>query len=114
MRSFVISRTVIPNRIVDNENGVYRIWRITKLPLWYHIRNYEIVLNNNHELIKIKFKARHPNKDPVTNEYCLPKTLQNIQCSDIKILPFIEQAMRIYQLNNCYFVPWNDIKWEEF
>jgi len=111
METHFIPRTIIPTRIIDRAGDDVGLWKITKLAPDYIIKGYEITIENG-KLIKVTFDAKHPNRDPDTSEYCIPEVLKRT-VAGVEIIPQLELCMRTYQLENCYFLPWNDIECKE-
>ena len=111
METHTIPRTIIPTRIIDRAGSKVGLWKITKLSPDYIIKGYEITLDEG-KLVKVTFDAKHPNRDPDTGEYCIPQVLQDT-ADGLDIIPHLELCLRTYQLENCYFLPWDDIESKE-
>jgi hypothetical protein len=96
---------IIPDKLIYNEE-IHEIRRLDK-SLW--INGFEIYLDENRNIEKVVIDGEHPNADPDTKVLCLTddiigKPLENI------LIPMILSSIATYNLNHCYFRPWEKIK----
>jgi len=107
IRDHLIRGLFIPNKLVFKNT----LYTITKLPKKFYIKDYIIkTVNDNIDLIIIN--VPHPNANPKNGNFCIPHKLREEKISDnIKVI--IQTMLCCFNLNDCYFTPWDEIEYEE-
>jgi hypothetical protein len=94
-----INKIIIPDIVIYNQNQ----YVITDLNSKYHISKYIVILNNNHQLKRVHITKKHPNVDSIYG-LCFPICLKE-QKWDSNLKYIIENILKIFNLDNCYFTP---------
>ncbi len=97
-----VKTTIVPSRLIY-QGQTKRIRRVNRN---FVINSYEIYLAGR-IILKVKIDASHPNCDPDTNEFCISDNLKH-KVIDQKILPTLENMFKTFNLDNCYYQPWED------
>lgn len=105
VKTIVISTTLIPSRLIYRKE----IYSITHIKNEYIIKTYK-VFEVDGKVNRIYLESKHPNCDPKTNEFCLPEELKNQKLKKVK--KSIEYFLTTFNLDDCYFVPWEDFKYK--
>lgn len=110
MKQYLITKKIVPERMIYNN----KIYRITKIDPNYIIDKYSIrVTDGKNKLISIKLDADHCNADPYTDLFCLSANIKYKKLTG-DLIKTIENLIRTYNLNNCYFTPFNYIEYEPY
>lgn len=104
---FVYSGPIIPNLMIY-KNEFYDIKTIDKELV---INGYELVVRKN-KLKKVYLNNPHPNCNPMSNEFCLPDDLADKELSS-DLIEMIEYLIKIYNIDSCYFSPWDKITYQK-
>ena len=107
MRTLLYKKRVVPNKFFWHDE----VFRITRIKSKYVITEYRIEVTNNGFINKLTINAKHPNSDPVTNEFCLPEWLKGVELNKL-LLHTIEGMLSSFHLDSCYFSPLEELKWE--
>lgn len=108
MRNYFIDIKIVPSKIIFRRS-VIRIRRI--LNPCFVIRGYNILCDGRN-LYRVYLQGDHPNQDPKSKEFCIPNMLKKKEISKDLIL-HLERSIRTYNLDDCYFSPWQAIETEE-
>jgi hypothetical protein len=93
---------IIPKILIKNEKK----YEIIKIPYKFIINKYEIKLKNGY-LESIMFKNPHPNKNPVTNIFCIQEFFKQNLFEIDSDLEIIEHQFLTYNYNTFYKSYWN-------
>lgn len=96
----------VPNKLIF-KNQVYKI---TNLHNKFVIKSY-IIKTVDEKIDIVTLNTPHPNANPKTGEFCIPHTLRNLSV-DKKSLNMIKVMLCCFNLDDCYFTPWDEIKYE--
>jgi hypothetical protein len=102
-----IRRPIGPKKIVHNGD----VYKIIKYPKKYFIRGYRLTLING-KIDNVHINGEHPNAQPGTGKFCIPNDLRKIDYND-NTRNLLETILSQYNLNNCYFTPWNEIHYRK-
>jgi hypothetical protein len=102
-----IRKPIAPQKIIHNGD----IYQIIDYPYEYFIKGYKITLMDG-RIDDVHINGKHPNAQPGTGEFCLPNELRKIPFNS-KTKQFLETILSQYNLNNCYFTPWNEIQYQK-
>jgi len=105
MRTMRFKKRIVPNRFFCKKG----VFRITEINSKYVINEYVIEVDND-RVSKVIINAKHPNSDPRTNEFCLPKSLKGRKLNKLTLL-LIESMLSSFHLDDCYFSPLEELKW---
>lgn len=108
-KNYCILTSITPIKLIY-ENKIYSI---TSIDNDFIINKYKIIIDRNDRIKRVYIDANHPNADPNTDIFCLPEELKNRYLSN-SLIKNIETMMEIYNLNNCYFMPWKFIKYDKY
>jgi hypothetical protein len=110
MKDYIINKKIVPERMIYNN----KIYKITYINSNYIIDKYSIrVTDGKEKLISIKLDADHCNCDPITDIFCLSANVKYKKLSN-DLIKIIENLIRTYNINNCYFTPFNFIEYEPY
>ena len=102
-------KEIIPNRVIfGNELN-----EIVELDNKYKITEYYITVtevNNGYQITKVQIDTIHPNSNPDTSEFCIPK---GIKYDNERTPKELERMFKTFNLNDCYFQPWEDFKFKK-
>jgi len=87
-----------------------QIHEITKLDKKFVIKGYEIKTVDN-KIDIVTLNNSHPNANPETGEFCIPHNLRE-HVINSQTLNFINVMLCCFNLDDCYFTPWNEIEYE--
>jgi len=102
-----ILKIIIPSK-VKYQNEIYEIRFLAKE---LYIKGYEVSTIDN-LIYSIKVNGTHPNANPQTNNFCFPKELASMNFNN-KSKIIIENQINIFNLDDCYFRPWDKIKFDK-
>lgn len=106
-KDILIEKLIIPRMLVYKQQP-YIIEYVNPSLL---ITKYNIKLDSANKLEEVRLYQEHPNSQPGTNLFCLPKNLiKSKLTADLKTM--IEFVISIYNLDSCYFMPWDKIKYK--
>jgi len=94
-----------PNKLIF-KNEIYKILDLDKK---FVIREY-VIKTVDGKIDMVNIGNPHPNCNPKTGEFCIPHSLRKHEINEkTKIL--IEIMLCCFNLDDCYFTPWNEIKY---
>ena len=96
-KEIVIRKTIVPTRAFYKR----KLHKLINIKSECVVKSYKVVTQDN-KILKIILESYHPNVDPTTHEFCLPKTLLNSEF-DQKAKKEIEFMIRNYNLDDCYY-----------
>jgi len=103
-----IKEEIVPNRLIYKKRS-YVIKRVANK---FKIKGIKIYFTQSGKLEKVIINGEHPNSNPETGEFCLPENLI-FREADSMVLPTIESVLRTFNLDDCYFQPWEDFSYME-
>ncbi len=101
-----VRKPIGPKKIVHNGE----VFQILSYPKKYFIKGYKITLVNG-RIDNVHINGSHPNAQPHTGKFCIPNTLRKMDFND-DTQELLETILSQYNLNNCYFTPWNEIRYK--
>ena len=107
----IIKQRIVPNRcIITSER-----YEIINIKPEYIVKEYVLEVDENNMLQSLFLKkSKHPNCDPNTNRFCNPTEFNKISYPLDKYSSFYIQCMlEVFNLDACYFRPWNDFVYEK-
>ena len=102
-----INDIFVPQRMIYN-NKLYNIKRVAER---YIIKGYRVDLIDG-KIFNIIIDGVHPNADPNTNDFCIPDSLYDKEF-DKEAQYIIENMLRTFNIDACYFTPWGEIEFEK-
>jgi len=102
VREFIMPRKLI----YKNE-----LYQITKLAKKFEIKNY-IVKTVDGKIDMVILNNPHPNAIPRTGEFCIPNSLRQHELTK-NSNSMIISMLSCFNLDNCYFTPWGEIKYKK-
>ena len=100
-----LNKIIIPSSMIDRSGYYYRISEISKLAIISKI----IIRTESRKIKQILIDTIHPNVNPETREFCIPKYLVNKIYNKANI-PKIISLVKQYNLSSCFFLPWEKIR----
>jgi hypothetical protein len=88
-----------------------QIHEIVKIDRKFVIKDYKIVTVNG-KIDSIILNNPHPNANPKTGEFCIPKTLRQLEVN-ANTLQMINTMLCCFNLDSCYFTPWDEIEYQK-
>lgn len=105
-----IEKTIVPSIIFQDK----KVYSIKSVPDNFVIKKFTIIVDSSNKILEVLLHdSKHPNCNPETGVFCLPKPIRN-SFLDEQALEFLEYSLSIYNLDNCYFSVWRYLKWEDF
>lgn len=104
---FKIPNFISPEKIIYNGD----VFKIMNHPSKYFIKGYEVTVLND-KIYKVHINGKHPNAKPSTGNFCLPYELKQLPFNDTT-KQMLELVLSHYNLNDCYFTPWNEIQYKK-
>jgi len=102
-----VRKPIAPQKIIHNGN----VYRILKYPDKYFIRGYKLTLHDG-KIDNVHINGVHPNAQPGTGKFCIPNELRKMEFNHYT-KKLLETILSQYNLNNCYFTPWNEIHYRK-
>lgn len=88
-----------------------QLYIIDEIDSKYNIRGYTIKTYDN-IINQIILNVKHPNANPNTGELCIPEFLKKHIITK-KSLTMIKGILYCFNLDDCYFTPWNEMIYKE-
>jgi len=98
-------KTLLVPRYMIYKNELYNI---TNLDRKYVVKGYIVELIDG-KIFNIILNGIHPNANPVNNDFCIPESLYDKKLTD-EIKNNIENMIRTFNVDDCYFTPWGEIE----
>jgi hypothetical protein len=97
------------DRIIIPDKAIYRgePYRMN-VESKFIIKGFKVKVIND-KIFQIFIRGRHPNANPKTREFCLPNILRKLPLNE-ESLKFIHNQLGCFNLDDCYFMPWNEIE----
>lgn len=102
-----ITDFIIPRKLIFNN----QIYKITKLDKKFQINGY-VVKTVEGKIDMVILRSAHPNALPKTGEFCIPSTLRKHELNE-NTKKMIKNMLICYNLDDCYFTPWDEIDYEK-
>ena len=107
----LVKNTFVPGVFVPYKlifkNELYNIIDLEKK---FIIRGYTIQTVDK-QIDMVFIKNPHPNANPKTGEFCIPNSLrEHTICTSSKNI--LELILCCFNLDDCYFTPWDEIKYK--
>lgn len=97
----------VPKKIIYNGT----IHEIINLNNKFVIKGYTIKTVDK-KIDSIILNNPHPNANPKTGEFCIPNNLRQ-NCLNKTTLKIIECMLCCFNLDDCYFTPWDEIEYRK-
>lgn len=97
----------IPYKLIY-KNQIYEIINLDKK----FIVSGFIIKSIDNKIDMVFIDNPHPNANPRTGEFCIPHNLRSLEITE-KTLVMIRSMLCCFNLNDCYFTPWDEIKYEK-
>ena len=88
-----------------------QIHEITSLHDKFILRDF-MITSVNGKIDTVKVYNPHPNANPKSGEFCIPHTLRQLEVNE-NTLNMIRSMLCCFNLDSCYFTPWDEIKYEK-
>lgn len=102
-----IMEIVVPGKLIF-KNQMHHITNISKK---FIIRDYKIKTVDG-KIDTVILNNPHPNADPRSGEFCIPPQIREWEVNK-KSLNFIRMMMYCFNLDDCYFTPWDEIEYKK-
>jgi hypothetical protein len=96
----------IPSKLIFKN----KLYEMTKVDKKFIIRGY-IVRTIDNQISSIILNNPHPNAHPRTGEFCISNSLRSLKFNK-KTKGMIGLMLCHFNLDNCYFTPWNEIEYK--
>ena len=107
LKKVEVQKPIGPKKIVHNGD----VYRIIKYPKKYFIKGYKLTLIDG-KIDNVHIDGAHPNAQPGTGKFCIPNELRKMDFNT-NTKKLLETIISQYNLNNCYFTPWNEIQYRK-
>ena len=98
---------IVPRKLIFQN----KMFEILKINSDYHIRGYTIKTCDDF-IEEVIISGKHPNANPRTDEFCIPNFLRKYKITE-ESLKMINNILYCFNLDDCYFTPWNDITYKK-
>lgn len=96
---YIYEGQIVPNRLIKNKSA----YEITYLDPLYFINGFMVITEQ--DFVKtITLFGYHPNRDPITNLYCLPDYKKGVEYNKT-YFDMLMVNIKTYYLDNCFFIP---------
>ena len=102
-----VRELIVPQRLIFKNE----LYKITDYKDRYITRGYTVVLVNE-KIDDIIISNLHPNANPKTGEFCIPYSLKKFPLND-ETEKMIYSMLSSFNLDDCFFTPWNEIKYQK-
>jgi len=102
-----INELIVPKRLIFRNE----LYRILDYPNKYLTTGYRVVLVDG-KIDEIEIDNLHPNANPRTGELCIPNSLRDFSLND-ESKKMIYNILSCFNLDNCYFTPWDEIQYRK-
>ncbi len=102
-----ISEFIMPQKLIYKNE----LYRITQLAEKFEIKGY-VVKTVDNKIDMVILNNPHPNAIPRTGEFCIPNNLRQHELTK-ETNSMIVSMLSCFNLDNCYFTPWDEIKYEK-
>lgn len=100
-----ISELHIPSKLIFK----HQLYQIIKIDKKFIIRGYTIKTIDN-QISSVILNNPHPNAHPRNGEFCIPNQLRSLNLNK-KTKGMIGLMLCHFNLDDCYFTPWNEIEY---
>jgi len=107
IKTYRIREVNVPRQLIFKN----QIHEITNLDRKFVIKDYKIKTVDG-KLDMIILNNPHPNANPKTGEFCIPHKLRQLDV-DKKTLNMIKSMLCCFNLDDCYFTPWDEIEYKQ-
>lgn len=101
-----VTEFIMPRKLIY-KNELYQITKISKK---FEIKKY-VVKTVDDKIDMIILDNPHPNAIPRTGEFCIPNSLRQHELTK-ESNSMIISMLSCFNLDDCYFTPWDEIKYE--
>ena len=101
-----VTELIMPRKLIY-KNELYQITKIAKK---FEIKKY-IVKTVDDKIDMVILDNPHPNAIPRTGEFCIPNSLRQHELTK-ESNSMIISMLSCFNLDDCYFTPWDEIKYE--
>lgn len=105
IKNNTIRDVYVPNRLIFR----HEVYQIIDIVRKFTIREY-IIKTVDNKIDMVILNNPHPNANPQTGEFCIPNYLRSYEINK-QSLQFIENMLRCFNLDSCYFTPWSEIEY---
>jgi hypothetical protein len=102
-----VDSIVVPTKLIFKST----MYRITSIDKKYIIDGYDLDVVDG-KVDEIYIKSPHPNADPDTGLFCIPDSLREFDF-DNKVTETINLMLSCFNLDDCYFTPWGELKYKK-
>lgn len=103
----VLKTFIVPKKMIYRSE----LYKLTKLATKFEIESF-IVKTVNGKIDMVILNTPHPNARPGTGEFCIPHTLRSHELNS-NSTSMIVSMLSCFNLDDCYFTPWDEIKYEK-
>jgi hypothetical protein len=101
-----IREIIVPTKLIFKK----QYHEITNISRKFVIRDYKIKTVDD-KIDTVTLNNPHPNADPQTGEFCIPHKIRELEVNE-KSLNFIRVMLCSFNLDDCYFTPWDEIEYK--
>lgn len=106
IRTTTMREIHVPNKLIFKK----QMHDITNINKKFIIRDYQIKTVDG-KLDTVTLHNPHPNAEPDTGEFCIPHSIRSWEINK-KSLDFIKIMICCFNLDDCYFTPWDEIEYK--
>jgi hypothetical protein len=104
IQDHIINDVYAPSKLIFKN----QLYQIIDLHEKFIIKSYKIKTVDN-MIDSVILNNPHPNANPRTGEFCLPNRLRSFKLNK-KTKGMIGVMLCNFNLDDCYFAPWNEIE----
>jgi hypothetical protein len=102
-----IRKVIVPEKLIYKREA----YRILDIPKKFMINEF-IIKTLDGEIDNVFVQTPHPNVNPKSKKLCLPNTMRSLKVTK-NTIKMIENILTCFNLDNCYFTPWDEIQYRK-
>jgi len=105
IKDTLVRKVIVPDKLIYRSE----IFRIIDIHPKFIIKSFVIkTVNDKIDLIKVA--SPHPNVNPTNKNLCISHSMRTLSLTPNAII-MIETILSCFNLDDCYFTPWNEIQY---
>jgi hypothetical protein len=107
IKEYIVNDIFAPSKLIFKN----QIYQITDLHEKFIIKKYKIKTVDNF-IDTVSLYNPHPNANPRTGEFCIPSNMRKLKLNKT-VKAMIGIMLCNFNLDDCYFTPWNEIEYKK-
>lgn len=102
-----VRKVILPEKLIFKRE----VYRILNIPKKFMIDEF-IIKSLDGKIENIIVPTPHPNVNPKTKKLCIPNSMRSLEVTN-NTIEMIENILSCFNLDNCYFTPWDEIEYRK-